>query len=54
MDDHLDEHFARVRISNNRVSSTDAPVEVILAAIRKYESLLAEDQGCIEIAEEED
>lgn len=53
VDDHLGERFARVRISNNRVSSTDAPVEVILAAIRKYKSLPAEEQGCIENTEEE-
>ena len=54
VDDHLDEHFARVIIANNRVSSTDAPIEVILATIRKYQSLDAEDQGCIENTEEEE
>jgi len=46
------DHFARVRISNGRLSATDIPLEVLQAAIEKYNSLPAEEQGVMEMETE--
>lgn len=41
-------HFASVQIHDGRIDATNAPLEVLQAAIEKYNSLSAEEQGLIE------